>query len=174
MSPASRPALEHLLRKQQVVGSNPTVGSTILYLNPSSTDTVHIPAGQVDTQIDTLISGRTLAKRAWAAAPGATSLLGSAATWPGMTSDERIVEATMFDARALNVGGRVFSMFVKGSLVVKLPRTRVESFVASGQGQPFDPGHLRVMKEWISLNPRTAHEWLSLAEEARDFVSGGR
>ncbi len=91
-----------------------------------------------------------------------------------LTRDERVVEAKMFDARALKVGGKVFAMFVRGTLVVKLPRTRVESFVASGHGQPFDPGHGRVMKEWVSLDPRTAHDWFSLAEEARDFVSRGR
>lgn len=73
-----------------------------------------------------------------------------------------------FGADALKVNGKIFAMPVKGRLVVKLPRERVEHLVASGRGGYFDPGHGRVMKEWISL--LDGDDSLSLAREARDFV----
>ncbi len=70
--------------------------------------------------------------------------------------------------------GKVFAMLVKGKLVVKLPKERVDALVASGDGQHFDPGHGRLMKEWVAIAPVTKEKWLSLAKEARDFVGSGR
>lgn len=73
-----------------------------------------------------------------------------------------------FGADALKINGKIFAMPVKGRIVVKLPRERVEGLVAAGRGDYFDPGHGRVMKEWISL--LDGADSLSLAREARDFV----
>ena len=50
--------------------------------------------------------------------------------------------------------GKIFAMLVKGRLVVKLDRKRVDELVAAGEGEPFDPGHGRIQKEWIALDPR--------------------
>lgn len=75
-----------------------------------------------------------------------------------------------FGADALKVNGKIFAMPVKGELVVKLPRERVTALVASGRGTYFDPGHGRLMKEWISLPD--GDDSLNLAREARDFVGG--
>lgn len=87
-------------------------------------------------------------------------------------SDPRITKAKMFGATSLKVGNKVFAMVFRGRLVVKLPKQRVEALVASGDGEYFDPGHGRIMKEWVALQPRTKDEWLNLVEEARDFVAG--
>jgi TfoX/Sxy family transcriptional regulator of competence genes len=38
----------------------------------------------------------------------------------------------MFGSPGLKVSGKVFSMLVKGRLVVKLPRQRVEAIIAEG------------------------------------------
>jgi hypothetical protein len=63
-------------------------------------------------------------------------------------------------------------MLVSGNLVVKLPKPRVDALVASGDGERFDPRHDgRVMKEWVTLQPTSKEEWLSLAREAMEFVS---
>lgn len=81
-----------------------------------------------------------------------------------------------FGTGALKVGGKIFAMPAQGTLVVKLPAARVDALVEKGRGQRFDPGHGRVMKEWIALAEAEA-DWLSLAREARTFVgksSGGR
>ena len=56
-------------------------------------------------------------------------------------------------------------------LIVKLPRTRVEALVASGDGEKFDPRHDgRLMKEWLVLNPTSRKSWLELAKEAIEFA----
>lgn len=52
----------------------------------------------------------------------------------------------VFGSSGLKVGGKVFAMVVKGKLVVKLPKERVDGLVASGTGEYFDPGHGRLMK----------------------------
>jgi hypothetical protein len=59
-------------------------------------------------------------------------------------------------------------------LVVKLPKARVDALVAAGEGRRFDPGHGRLMKEWLSLEPVSELEWLPLAREAMAFVASKR
>ena len=56
--------------------------------------------------------------------------------------------------------------------VVKLPKARTLALVADGVGVFWDPGHGRLMKEWIAINENDAR-WLELAKEARSFVGGG-
>jgi hypothetical protein len=61
-----------------------------------------------------------------------------------------------------------------GAFVVKLPKPRVDALVASGDGERFDPGHGRLMKEWIAIEPTSDVEWLPLAREALTFVAAKR
>ena len=77
----------------------------------------------------------------------------------------------MFGSVGLKVSGKVFAMLVKGKLVVKLPQERVATLIASGTGEHFEPGHGRIMKEWVAIQPSSRSEWLSLAGEAKDFVA---
>jgi hypothetical protein len=88
--------------------------------------------------------------------------------------DPQVTGGRMFGAAGLKVGGKVFAMLVKERLVVKLPETRIDALLRSGEGTRFDPGHGRVMREWVALLPSTAARWPALAEEARGFVAGGR
>lgn len=77
----------------------------------------------------------------------------------------------MMASVGLKVDGRIFAMLVRGKLVVKLPRERVDALVAARQGVRFDPRHDgRVMKEWALLEG-DAPPWPDLAEEAFRFVS---
>jgi hypothetical protein len=78
----------------------------------------------------------------------------------------------LFASDGLKVNDKIFAMLVRGSLVVKLPKPRVDGLVAARQGERFDPGHGRVMKEWVVVAPG-AGDWLELAREARTFVGGG-
>jgi hypothetical protein len=76
-----------------------------------------------------------------------------------------------FGSSALCVGGKIFALLSsKGRFVVKLPRQRVDELVAAGQGDRFDPGLGRVMKEWLELGDGYEKEWLSLSREALQFV----
>jgi hypothetical protein len=68
--------------------------------------------------------------------------------------------------------GKLFALFAQGTLVVKLPKDRVAALVASGVGKPFDPGHGRLMKEWLAVT-NTKAGWVDLAKEAYQFVSSG-
>jgi hypothetical protein len=76
-----------------------------------------------------------------------------------------------FGASGLKVGGKLFAMLSKGELVLKLPKRRVDELIASGTGMRFDPGHGRLMKEWVTIGPRHGREWVELAEEAQQFVA---
>jgi hypothetical protein len=85
--------------------------------------------------------------------------------------DSSVSRRRMFSSdNVLSVGGKIFAMLARGDLVVKLPRPRAESLVAARKGRPFDPGHGRLMREWVSVAPGGS-PWLPLAREAHAFVS---
>jgi hypothetical protein len=85
--------------------------------------------------------------------------------------DPKVVLSKMFGSTGLKVNGKVFAMLVKGELVVKLPEGRVASLIAARHGERFDPGHGRVMKEWVAIRPSTRAAWLRLAREALTFIA---
>lgn len=70
----------------------------------------------------------------------------------------------------LKVKGRIFAMLVRGDLVLKLPRARVEELVVQRHGVHFDAGKGKPMKEWFVLSPTSRKPWSPLAQEALDFV----
>jgi hypothetical protein len=77
-----------------------------------------------------------------------------------------------FGSSALKLDGRIFAMFTaKGQFVAKLSRARVDELVARGQGQYFDPGHGRRMKDWFAAAPDNVR-WLPLAREAYVHAKG--
>jgi hypothetical protein len=80
----------------------------------------------------------------------------------------------MFSSNAvLNVNGKIFAMCVNGKLVVKLPGPRIDELINRGHGERFDPGHGRLMKEWVALDVE-AGSWVELAREAYRFVKRGK
>jgi TfoX/Sxy family transcriptional regulator of competence genes len=85
--------------------------------------------------------------------------------------DPDVSAGTMMASFGLKVRGRIFAMVARGRLVVKLPKARVDELVAAGAGERFDPGHGRVMKEWIAMG--TDEGWVELAREAHRFVRAG-
>ncbi len=61
-------------------------------------------------------------------------------------------------------------MLVKGKLVAKLPKTRVDELVNNHAGVRFDPrGEGRLMKEWVVVETGKEN-WIGLTTEARAFV----
>jgi hypothetical protein len=72
----------------------------------------------------------------------------------------------------LRVSGKIFAMLVRGELVVKLPKDRVDALVETGAARRFDAGKGRPMKEWASVPPSASRRWKGLVEEARVFVGG--
>lgn len=80
----------------------------------------------------------------------------------------------MFGSATLKVDNKIFAMLVKGQLVVKLPKGRVDALIAAGEVERFDPGHGRLMKEWLAVPEGLADAWLPLAKEALEFVASRR
>jgi hypothetical protein len=75
-----------------------------------------------------------------------------------------------FGRGAIRYRRKIFAMFVRGRLVVKLPRKRVDELVAGGHGERFDANKGTPMKEWFSLDPESRLAWPPLAREALGFA----
>src|SRR5438105_3652089 len=78
-----------------------------------------------------------------------------------------------FGRSGLRYRRKIFAMLVRGKLVLKLPRQRVDELVAGGHGERFDANKGTPMKEWFSLDPDSALAWPALASEALTFARGG-
>lgn len=80
-----------------------------------------------------------------------------------------VTAGKLFASYGLKVDGKIFAMFGRGRLVVKLPKERVDEMVGAGKAERFNPGHGRVMKEWAAFQGEEA-KWVELAREAYKFV----
>ena len=81
-------------------------------------------------------------------------------------------EGKGFGSSGLKIHNKIFAMLVRGKLVVKLPKPRVDALIAAGEGERYDPRHDgRPMKEWITLEPTSQEDWLDLSREAMEFVA---
>jgi hypothetical protein len=76
-----------------------------------------------------------------------------------------------FGSNALKVKGKIFASLTRGRLLLKLPEARVDALLKSKKGTRFSTGAGRAKKEWVTVGPTSAREWLALAEEARVYVS---
>ena len=78
-----------------------------------------------------------------------------------------------FGRGAVRFQKKIFVMFVRGRLVLKLPAGRVDELVAAGEGVRFDANKGTPMREWFSLDPESGLSWLPLATEALEFAQAG-
>lgn len=86
-------------------------------------------------------------------------------------ADPAVTAGRMMASFGLKVNDKIFAMVVRGRLVVKLPKTRVDEMVGGGVGEHFETGQGRRMKEWIAVTGDTG--WVDLAGEAYGFVKAG-
>jgi len=75
-----------------------------------------------------------------------------------------------FGSRALTVDGKTFAMLVRGDLVVKLPRPRVDAPVANRRAVRFAANQHREMREWARCSPADHSAWVTRAVEALAFL----
>ena len=80
-----------------------------------------------------------------------------------------VTSGMMMSSYGLKVNGKIFAMFGRDRFVIKLPKQHVDQLVDQKRGERFDPGHGRIMKEWLSMESH-AETWLALAEDAYAFV----
>jgi len=113
--------------------------------------------------------------------PGTDPLALFEAAVEPFSGDPRVTGGTGFGSSpGRRVDGRIFAMLVRGELVVKVPRQRVDDLIASGSARWFDAGKGRPMREWASITTAGADAWPELVAEAYEFVgsigrpSGGR
>jgi len=87
--------------------------------------------------------------------------------------DPAVVEGTIMGSACLRVGAEFLAMphHQTGSLIVKLPRQRVDELVASGSGRAFAPAG-RIFKEWVEIVEPDETLWQELLAEGRHFVAG--
>ena len=83
--------------------------------------------------------------------------------------DKSVTAGFMMSSFRLKVNGKIFAMYGRGQFVVKLPKSRVDQIVERGDGQRFDPGHGRLMKEWVVIETKQK-TWLNIANEAYAYV----
>jgi hypothetical protein len=79
-----------------------------------------------------------------------------------------------FGRSAVRFNGKIFAMFVRGRLVLKLPEERVDDIIAAGHGIRFDANKGTPMREWLSIDPASDQPWLPLAREALSFARSGQ
>ena len=92
--------------------------------------------------------------------------------YSGVTPPDTTQPKKRFGSSGLKVHDKIFAMISsKGEFVVKLPEQRVDGLVTSGKGKRFDPGHGRLMKEWLTVETTSEEVWLQLAKEAMEFVA---
>jgi len=97
------------------------------------------------------------------------ALVGELVSMPGVTPPGA---SNGFGSSALRFQNKIFAMLVRGRLVLKLPKARVDALVADGSGIRFDANRGTPMKEWLSLDPASELPWAPLAREAFQFVGG--
>jgi hypothetical protein len=73
-------------------------------------------------------------------------------------------------SEGLRIHKKIYAIQNGDTLILKLPRDRVEQLIESGAGRPWGPGTGRVMREWIEISEASWNEWPALTEEARTFV----
>ena len=83
-----------------------------------------------------------------------------------------VVGGRMMSSYGLKVNGRIFVMYGRGLLTVKLPAKRCDELIAAGLGKRFDAGQGRQMREWVSV-PSGIVDWVEIAKEAYRYVKNG-
>lgn len=61
--------------------------------------------------------------------------------YPNVTPPQEDQLKRRFGSTGLKIHNKIFAMLVRGRLVVKLPRVRVDALVESKDGERFDPRH---------------------------------
>ena len=67
-------------------------------------------------------------------------------------------------AQGLKHQGKMFAMFYKGDLTVKLKPGTVKRLIENGEGLPHDPGTGKPMKDRILIPASKKDQWIDMCE----------
>lgn len=67
--------------------------------------------------------------------------------------------------------GKLFAFIKDGSLVLKLPASRIDELIESKGAERFDRGQGKPMREWVIVPATDSADWPALVVEACDFVA---
>jgi len=73
-------------------------------------------------------------------------------------------------SQGLKLGNKMFVMFYKSQLIVKLPPERIAELVTAGDGMPFDPGTGKPMKDRVLIQEERKNLWITFCEESRRYA----
>ncbi|MHA2060464.1 MAG: hypothetical protein ACW976_06780 [Candidatus Ranarchaeia archaeon] len=74
-------------------------------------------------------------------------------------------------AQGLKYGKKLFAMFTKGAILIRLPPIRVNEVIASGEGLPHDPGTGTPMKNMVLIPAKNKALWIQMCEEAKSHMA---
>ena len=77
-------------------------------------------------------------------------------------------------SQGLKYGKKMFVMFYKGQLAVKLPPARVSELIENGDGLPLDPGTGKPMKDRVIIPLTKKESWIDFCEESKSYAESGK
>jgi len=83
---------------------------------------------------------------------------------------ENVVVKDGKGAQGITYDGKMFAMFYKGDLTLKLGPERVTELIKSKQAKPHDPGTGKPMKDRVLVLASQSTHWIKLTEESLDYV----
>jgi hypothetical protein len=86
------------------------------------------------------------------------------------SKDKDVVVNSGRGAQGIKYNNKMFIMFYKGDLVVKLAPDRIRELINESIGEPFDPGTGKPMKDRMLLRVSKKDHWIKISEESKEFV----
>ena len=86
------------------------------------------------------------------------------------SEDKDVVVNSGRGAQGIKNNGKMFIMFYKGDLVVKLAPDRIKQLINENIGEAFDPGTGKPMKDRVLLRASRKDQWIKLSEESKKYV----
>ena len=88
------------------------------------------------------------------------------------SKDKQVVVNSGSGAQGIKYKKKMFIMFYKGDLVIKLSPERIQEVIKIGDGEAFDPGTGKPMKDRVKILQSKKNLWISLSEESKDYGIG--
>ncbi len=85
-------------------------------------------------------------------------------------NNSNVVIAEGRGAQGLKHNGKMFAMFYKGDLTVKLKTENVKKLIETGEGLPHDPGTGKPMKDRILVPASKKDKWIEMCELSLEDV----